>query len=90
MYIFTDFFLILILILISINSSLKFSNFSSDFACVSVKFFPSLYWNDMAPNAKTTSNYFTLYWKRCLVHLLSLLTYEHLGWYVALEIKRDL
>ena len=89
MCIFTDFFLILILISISIsiNSSLKFSNFSSDFACVSVKFFPSLYWNDMAPNAKT-SNYFTLYWKRCLVHLLSLLTYEHLGWYVALEIKR--
>ena len=34
------------------------------------------------------SNYFTFYWKRCLVHLLSLLTYEHLGWYVALEIKK--
>ena len=55
MYIFTDFFLILILILISISinsSALKLVPISPLFACVSVKFFPSLYWNDMAPNAK--------------------------------------
>ena len=50
MYIFTD--LILILISISINSSLKLVPISPLFACVSVKFFPSLYWNDMAPKQK--------------------------------------
>ena len=56
--------------------------------CSAPSYFSPLFSLERYGTEAKFSNTFTFYWKRCLVHLLSLLTYEHLGWYVALEIKR--